>query len=191
MEIYLVRHTTPEIEKGVCYGQSDIGIGGDFEKERTTILTKLRFSKNTKIYSSPLQRCKLLAQSFGYPVNYDKRLMELDFGQWELKAWDKIPKTQIAPWMDDFVHVRTTNGESYKDLEERVLDFFDEVTKLEKTQVIIVTHAGVMRVLLARLTKTSLKDSFSISLLYGHVVKIQKTDQGFKILEGLVTLQKR
>ncbi|MEM9897397.1 MAG: alpha-ribazole phosphatase, partial [Bacteroidota bacterium] len=24
MEIYLIRHTTPEISKNICYGQSDL-----------------------------------------------------------------------------------------------------------------------------------------------------------------------
>ena len=191
MEIYLVRHTTPDIEKGICYGQADIGVGEGFEKEKATILEKLPFktmNTTTKIYSSPLQRCKLLATSFGQPVLYDERLKELDFGNWELQPWNAIAKVDIDPWMEDFVNVRVTNGESYIDLEKRVLAFFEEVVTQKQDKLIIVTHAGVIRALLANITNTALKDSFSISLSYGHVVKIEKTDQSFKIVEGLVTL---
>ncbi len=196
MEIYLVRHTTPDITKGICYGQADIDVTADFATEQARILEKLTSIIDAEIYSSPLKRCKILAESIGRTVSYDNRLKELDFGDWELKAWDTIPKKEIDPWMKDFVHVKTTGGESYEDLEKRVLDFFAEVTNVDAAKdeekcVIIVTHAGVMRALLANILRMDLKDSFSISLTYGHVVKIAKNQQGFKIIEGLVTLQKK
>ena len=33
MEIYLIRHTTPNIEKGICYGQADLDITETFLEE--------------------------------------------------------------------------------------------------------------------------------------------------------------
>ena len=34
MEIYLIRHTSPLVEKGVCYGQADLALNLDlFETE--------------------------------------------------------------------------------------------------------------------------------------------------------------
>ena len=42
MEIYLVRHTTPAIKKGVCYGQTDVDLNSDtFESELREIKNKL------------------------------------------------------------------------------------------------------------------------------------------------------
>ena len=41
MEIYLVRHTTPAIEKGVCYGQTDLNVAETFEEEVELVLKNL------------------------------------------------------------------------------------------------------------------------------------------------------
>ena len=42
--------------------------------------------------------------------------MEMNFGDWEMKNWDDIPLEELNPWMQDFVNVRVSNGESFTDL---------------------------------------------------------------------------
>ncbi|WP_299899292.1 alpha-ribazole phosphatase [uncultured Aquimarina sp.] len=172
MEIYLVRHTTPNIEKGICYGQSDLDVTDSFDAEVSEIHTKLPLKEITKVYSSPLKRCKLLAESFNLPIIFDMRLQELDFGNWELKAWDDISKKELNPWMEDFVNVPVPNGESYVMLQERVLDFYKNLSSNADEKTVIISHAGPIRALLSHLQKIALKDSFSIKLEYGEVVKI-------------------
>lgn len=172
MEIYLVRHTTPLIEKGICYGQTDLNITDTFDKEVSMILDKIKLDKEVHIFSSPLKRCVLLAQKFDKNITIDKRLMELDFGDWEMKKWNDIPEKEMTPWMKDFVNIKVPNGESYTDLSKRVLDFFDEIKSLNQKQTIIVSHGGPIRSLLAHLTHTELKDSFDIKIIYGQVSKI-------------------
>ena len=62
MEIYLVRHTKPFINKGVCYGQMDIPIDETlFMQSAKTVLDSLP-AKVDAIYSSPLIRCSFLAK---------------------------------------------------------------------------------------------------------------------------------
>ncbi len=171
MEIYLVRHTTPNIEKGICYGQSDIGITDSFQTEVEKIHQQIPISEISTIYSSPLQRCKLLAKTFEKEVIFDNRLKELNFGDWELQPWDAIPKNDIQPWMDDFVNVQVPNGESYVQLQQRMLSFFSSLDHAsEKT--IIVSHAGPIRALLAHIRQIDLKDSFTIKINYGEVIKL-------------------
>lgn len=172
MEIYLVRHTTPDIEKGVCYGQADIGVLSSFETEANQVVRKIPKEENVVVISSPLKRCTKLAAEFSEKYTTDERLMELDFGKWELKNWNDIPKKEITPWMEDFVNVQVPNGESYLDLFARVLEFYKEIILNKTDQLILVTHGGVIRSLLAYLTKTDLKDSFDIKVTYGQVSKI-------------------
>jgi alpha-ribazole phosphatase len=74
--------------------------------------------------------------------------------------------------MKDFVHVTVPNGESYIDLKKRVSKFYTEVLKNESEQIVIVTHAGVIRSLLAQLTNTPLEKSFDIKVIYGQISKI-------------------
>lgn len=172
MEIYLVRHTTPLIEKGICYGQTDLNITDTFDKEVAIILDKIKLDNEAHIFSSPLKRCVLLAQKFDKNITIDKRLMELDFGDWEMKKWNDIPEKEMTPWMKDFVNVKVPNGESYADLSKRALAFLDEIKSLNQKQTIIVAHGGPIRSLLAHLTNTELKDSFDIKIIYGQVSKI-------------------
>ena len=175
MEIYLIRHTQPDIEKGVCYGQSDIPLANSFENECNTILKQNPILKDDiAVFSSPLIRCDLLAKKlFKTHIQYDDRLKELNFGDWELKRWDDIDKTELNPWMKDFVNVRCPSGESYTDLLKRVIEFKNSLGRLKYKRVAVVTHAGVIRALLADHKKIALADSFSIEIGYGDVNVIQ------------------
>ncbi len=178
MDIYLIRHTTPDVAKGICYGQADIDVTDSFLDEVTKIHTTIPPSTAIDyIYSSPLIRCKKLAQTFNKEVHEDMRLMELNFGNWELQAWDAIDKKESTPWMEDFVYQTVPNGESYIDLQQRVLNFYHEIISLKADTIIIVTHAGPIRALLATLQSIPLKDSFSINVVYGQISKISISAQ--------------
>jgi len=128
MEIYLIRHTTPKIDKGICYGQSDIDVQDSFEEEVVDIKKNIPTNiKNVTVYSSPLIRCKKLAQCFSKEITFDKRLMEVNFGDWELQSWDAIDKEDLDTWMSDFVTIAPPNGESYAQLSERVNTAFNTI----------------------------------------------------------------
>jgi hypothetical protein len=104
MEVYLIRHTTPKVDKGICYGQSDISCTDSFMEEAARIIKNLpeRFDA---VYSSPLIRCSCLAENLAKPdsILIDSRLMEVNFGLWEMKKWDDIDKSLLDVWMKDFV----------------------------------------------------------------------------------------
>ena len=182
MEIYLIRHTTPAIEKGICYGQSDLDVSNSFEKEVSQILSKVNFDHNTKVYSSPLKRCTKLAAKFSNEIITDNRLMEINFGDWELKKWDDIPRKDSDPWMNDFVNITIPNGESYKEMFQRVTEVFSEITSQpEEKKIIISTHGGVIRCILSKLKNVVLKNSFDIKVEYGDVFKIVKQNNTFTL----------
>jgi alpha-ribazole phosphatase len=173
MEIYLIRHTTPDVAKGVCYGQSDLDVTATFAAEAELIRTYLP-ADIQQVYSSPLQRCSKLAQ-YLFPQHtaiYHNDLMEINCGQWELQLWDDIPQHEIDPWMKDYVNVRIPGGENYVDVYERVVKQFEQAAVGEHPAA-IVAHGGVIRSILAHITGTSLLDSFNaFPLHYGCVAKI-------------------
>ncbi|WEK36465.1 MAG: alpha-ribazole phosphatase [Candidatus Pseudobacter hemicellulosilyticus] len=173
MSIYLVRHTAPQIEKGTCYGQADIDVTATFREEASVIHACLPAGMRA-VYSSPLQRCRKLAEHLfpGHPISWEHDLKEINCGEWELQRWDDIPPAEVTPWMDDFVNVRIPGGESYVDVFDRVVQCYQGISRQELPAV-VVTHGGVIRSILAYITGTPLKDSFSaFSLHYGCVVKI-------------------
>lgn len=177
MEIYLVRHTETVCEKGICYGQSDVGLREPYDTVFESILNQL--PQEAVLYSSPLQRCTILAKYIQKnskidSVIEDSRLMEMDFGDWELKSWDAIPRKVLDPWMEDFVTVNVPNGESFVDLDYRVREFLDNaISKTFIKPIIIVAHSGVIRSILCKINNFPLQDAFKTQLDYGVVIKVK------------------
>jgi len=146
MELYLIRHTTPLVGKGICYGQSDVPLAGSFEAEWAAIRGGLPPGA-TCVYTSPLSRCRRLAERiaehYGLPLHQDDRLRELDFGRWEMQPWDALPEPELSAWMNDYVHVPCPGGESYAQLIGRVTSFVQFLRA--PGRAVVVTHAGVIR----------------------------------------------
>ena len=176
MEIYLIRHTTPDIEKGICYGQADIPPANSFEEEVSKVISKFPVSVEV-IYTSPLKRCKALSQrlatEFDIPLIDDPGLMELNFGQWEMKKWNDIDPVLLQHWMDDFVHVKCPEGESYSELFSRVTIFIHKVTATNAKSVAVISHAGIIRAIHSFFNKISLVDSMNIPVAFGEIFAFQ------------------
>ncbi|NIJ46266.1 alpha-ribazole phosphatase [Wenyingzhuangia heitensis] len=179
MIVYLIRHTTPNIERGICYGQSDIDVSDIFEEEANFLLGKIKSVTITDVISSPLQRCTKLATKISTAYTTNASLMELDFGNWELKKWNAIPDEETNPWMNDFVNVPVPNGENYLDLFARAIKCYKNI---QNNNTIVVTHAGVIRSILTYITNTNLNDSFDFKIPYGTIVKIDTESNEYTIL---------
>lgn len=181
MEIYLIRHTTPKVEKGICYGQTDLDVTDTFIDEVESIRPYLP-SSIEYVYSSPLQRCRKLADALfpSYQIHVNNDLMELNCGDWEMQLWNEIPKSEIDPWMEDFINVQVPNGESYLQMHARVIDQFNKIAE-QKLPAVIVAHGGVLRTILAHITQTPLKESFDVfSCHYGCVIKLVPHENLFR-----------
>ncbi|MCP2029434.1 alpha-ribazole phosphatase [Flavobacterium sp. HSC-32F16] len=176
MEIYLVRHTETICEKGICYGQSDVDIAAPFDEIFDRIISEL--PTEAVIFSSPLKRCSILAKHIQKNINAisykeDDRLQEMNFGDWELKPWNEIPPEELNPWMEDFVNIPVSNGESFTELHSRVGDFLLHQISEIKRPVIIVAHAGIIRSILCHQTALPLKEAFQNKVDFGEVIRIE------------------
>ncbi|MEM9857030.1 MAG: alpha-ribazole phosphatase [Bacteroidota bacterium] len=180
MEIYLVRHTTPNIEKGVCYGQADIDVTQTFESEVKRIEQLL--PDGSKCISSPLLRCRRMADRISESYELDNRLKEMSFGEWEQKKWSDINETSLNQWMQDFVNNAPPRGESFNDLMKRVLDFWNDLTKNKSAEKIVVcTHGGVIRSIVAQLLSMPLEQVFNFHLDFASLTKVAIHHQQFRL----------
>jgi alpha-ribazole phosphatase len=172
MEIYLIRHTTPAIASGICYGQADIEVAESFEEEAAIIQQQL--PAEIICYSSPLKRCSQLAKHI-YPnamISYADELKEMHFGEWELQSWDQIPREPLDVWMKDFVNVRVPGGENYLDLYNRTISFYNHIISKDQPAAIF-THSGNIRSILSYVNNVPLGESFSkFKIGYGEVVRV-------------------
>ncbi len=176
MKLILVRHTKVVVPQGICYGQTDVELASSYERERSIIISLLGEDSFINIYSSPLKRCLVLANNIapsGIEVMQDKRLQELDFGEWEMRSWDDISDSKHASlWFDDFLNVACPGGESYKGLLRRVEDFIHDLKKeYVDGKVLIVTHGGVVRAFHAILNKIEPDKAFDLKVEYGEVME--------------------
>lgn len=177
MEIYLVRHTETVCEKGICYGQSDVNLAEPFDLIFENIISQL--PAEAIVFSSPLKRCVILAEFIQKKIKTisfekEERLMEMNFGDWEMKNWNDISPEELNPWMEDFVNIKVSNGESFVELHQRVGDFLsDQISKKTTDPIIIVAHAGVIRSILCHHTSLLLKDAFNNKVDFGQVIKIE------------------
>lgn len=172
MLIHLIRHTTPDIEPGICYGQTDLDLAESFEQERDVVLSKLKDNYDV-VYTSPLQRCAKLAKSVpGKKRITDDRLMEYNFGDWELLHWNEFKSDQSQQWMNNFVDQAAPNGDSMLSMQARVDDFFDELFQKAFKSVAVVTHSGVQRLVHARVLQTPLEKMFRLQLEFGAVMAL-------------------
>ena len=120
MEVHIIRHTPVDLKKNICYGRIDVPLSNSFVSDCENIKKKL--SKNYDIvFISPSKRCVELAKKLGYKTFItDEKLLELNFGDWEGKEWDKINQKQLNKWMKKFVNVAPPNGESFLNMFNRM-----------------------------------------------------------------------
>ncbi len=166
----LIRHTTPNVEKGILYGHTDLDVVESFKEELKEIILTNSFLPNEHIvYSSPLNRCKVLAENlFSQEILFDSRLKELNFGDWEMKPWQEIDPIHITEWKNDFVNTSPPNGESIKTLSIRVYDFLEELKPTPHRTINIVAHAGVIHLISLYCLNKPL-ESFEFNMKYGAV----------------------
>ena len=150
MRLYLVRHPRPVVPAGHCYGRSDLAANqADVER----VLAALRdqgLPGAMPVHASPLARSAVLAHRLSPAPAFDPRLAEMDFGAWELRSWDDIPRDEIDAWSADLLHYRPGGGESVMDVATRVAGFDADIRRAAQTQAaqaLVICHAGTMRLL--------------------------------------------
>ena len=102
-----------------------------------------------RVLSSPKQRCAQLAQALrglrpDLDHHMDLRLVEMDFGSWEGRRWDLIPKDAIDQWTAHFAAHRFGGRESVQELMDRVAGAWRD-TAASGQPTVWITHAGVIR----------------------------------------------
>lgn len=122
------------------------------------------------VYASDLQRAyetgKAVADLFSLPVISDSRLREIMAGRWTGMKFDDI-LTQYAKdytvWLHDIGNSQSTDGESVKQLGDRVMQAVTEIAQAnEGKTVVVATHATPIRVLQCLVEKDSLNEMKNI-----------------------------
>ncbi|MFT3848266.1 MAG: alpha-ribazole phosphatase family protein [Propionivibrio sp.] len=167
MQVFLIRHPQPVIGAGICYGRLDVDAHAP---QAVAEHIKPRLPKDVPIYSSPLRRARQLAAALHPSPVIDARLSEIDFGDWEGRAWDDIERNALDAWAADVIGFTPPGGESVAGLQARVLDFAASLPALPA--VALVTHAGVLRALFGHWRQLPAAEWTQLRFDYGSVTAL-------------------
>lgn len=138
------------------------------------------------ILSSPLSRCSdfanALAEKHGITVGTDDRLKEVGFGEWEGKTPEQLKLERLEEYEAfycDPVNARPAGAEVLHSFIQRVTDAYEEAIARHRGQhILIVTHAGVIRAMLAYVLHAEPLGLYRIKVDNARFSRICITEQG-------------
>ncbi len=174
MKITLVRHTEVDEAYHKCYnGHIDIGLSKKGEEDAKRLAEVFANVQFDRVYCSDLKRTRATLAPFSQAKNaiYTEILREKSWGKHEGKTFDAIIAEGEIEYKDFLQWIYALDGEDYELYVKRVEQFFLENLVLESyNSVLVVTHAGVIRVLMALVQKLSLEEAFYIDVPYSSYV---------------------
>ncbi len=188
--IDLLRHG--EAEGGLCYrGYTDDALS---TKGWQQMHTKIASSSDWElIISSPLLRCQtfssLLAKKLQCPLLINKALQEINFGDWEGKTAAQIDPQLLARFYANPTTFYPPNGEHFIDFQQRVLHAWQLLLQQHQgKRILIVTHAGVIRIILAHILGMDTQCSFRLKITHAclsSIINFSDTETGdfFQLLK--------
>jgi alpha-ribazole phosphatase len=194
MILTLMRHPPIETKGGRCIGQTNVELSPEGRAALIPLAEEASRLRPDKILCSDLQRCQVLAEAIasrlGLSSEPDPVWREISFGTWESRTWSDIQAKEpdrLSEWMADFETIAPPAGETFADLQTRVLRGIEsklvgakddravapatrsaaKTGPLSTTHYLIVTHAGVIRAAMSAFSGLPLRRAFELSVPYG------------------------
>ena len=151
----MVRHGESEANRHNVFAghfDADLQDRGLLQANKTAEFVAANY-KIDKIYASDLKRAfktgKAVADRLGIEPIPDCRLREISAGKWEGMRFDDIMATYTEAytvWRTDLGNARCTDGESTRELGERILSALSDIAEQNDGKtVLIATHATPVR----------------------------------------------
>ncbi|PGS55825.1 histidine phosphatase family protein [Bacillus sp. AFS041924] len=198
MRIFLIRHTESIGNKQKVYaGMTDFDLTERGLSQIGDVITQLTKmidpTSRYTLYSSPLRRCTILSDAIGELIRetsiVEPRLKETNFGVFEGKSYtdllNEVPEI-VEKWNQDLIHFQIPNGESLAQCAKRV-DTFCRDIRLKNEDLIVVSHGGIMKLLLLNLLKLDLSHFWKVYTSNGCIIEIEYND-GFGFLKHIIQL---
>jgi len=163
MRLILVRHgQTDENTKGIIQ-MFDSKLTELGKKQARDVALKLKDEKIDIVYVSDLTRTIETAQEIikNYPkikVIHTKELREKDVGEFKGKSLEDLKQETIKSGLS-FYDFAPEDGESFIDLQKRIVKFYELLSKQYKNKtVLVITHRGSIITLLLHLQNKSFEE---------------------------------
>jgi broad specificity phosphatase PhoE len=155
--IFLIRHgVTDWHEQRKVLGQRDVPLNAQGINQAQAVAVALAGAQLHEVLSSPLlramQTAEIIAGQFGIEVARDPRLVDFRVGKWEGMAYGDVSASpEYQKFLADPLSTAIPGGEDLRQIRERAIAAVEQALADTPAgeSVAIVTHAGILRVILA------------------------------------------
>ncbi len=179
-DVLFLRHGATDLAGTFC-GHSDPPLNPLGQQQVATLIEQLAPEPIAVVYTSDLlrahQTATAIAAAKGVPVRPLPGLREIHFGAWEGLHWQTIEARDPAyakRWLAEYPALPAPSGEPVDAFEARVLTTVETLLRVEPRPFAVVTHAGVMRVVLRRLRAAPEAESFARTAEYCSLVRVPR-----------------
>ncbi|MGF1776345.1 histidine phosphatase family protein [Vibrio nomapromontoriensis] len=180
INIYLLRHGKVT-GKAALYGHTDISVLCEENDRIAANLGSLSLGLR-QVITSPLVRCHSVAEQYAHqqalPLCVAPELSEMYFGDLDGVPFDTMSTQEwqmLEPFWTVPAQIRLPNAESLSDFHTRVVGYWESLAT-QKQDTLVVTHGGVIRMILAHLLDldwTNAKWYSTLSIQNGSLTHIQ------------------
>jgi alpha-ribazole phosphatase/probable phosphoglycerate mutase len=169
MQVTLLRHGAVASQyQGSYIGWLDVALSEDSYKQIKQLKHKLQDEHFDAIYCSDLKRAKdTLAHLCLTPKpHYTPRLREKSWGRHEGMRFEEIIAEGIE-YQDFQQWINALDGEPMESFQRNLASFIEEeILSKDYKKILIVTHSGVIKMLLHLYCGYTLQDAFATTLPY-------------------------
>lgn len=173
--IFAARHPRPRIGARFCYGRTDVELAEPVEAGAAALI-EAAVDPIERVVSAPASRALLIAREIakrtGAALHTDDRLAEMDFGDWEGRAWASLPRAELDAWAADTLNYRPGGGENVASMLARIRRAWPGLAS-SADNTLLVTHAGPIRCLLHIAGGMPLKQALEASVPYASVTRFE------------------
>jgi len=148
LKIFIVRHGQTDFNAEGRNQFPTTPLNSNGMAQAQTAADKIAKLKIEHFYASDFMRARQTAEiinkKLNLPIIFDKRLREKHNGDVAGKVQKEIPDIMN----DYYKNPHKYNAESFEDVFVRVKNFFDELKKSGKNNVLLVTHSHTMNTML-------------------------------------------
>ena len=170
--LILVRHGATEWNReGRYQGHSDTPLSAEGVAQAQRLIERLREEKIAQVVSSDLERARATARILAEglqlpPPRFDRRLREIDLGEWEGKLASDIAVDDAPAWEarnQNPADIGAPGGETTRQLAQRVWSCLDELAaQVPQGTILVVSHGLSLATVLCRVRGVPLQQASEI-----------------------------
>jgi len=175
--VYLVRHGVTDWHRDRrVLGQRDIGLNAAGAAQSHAAARALAELPITEVLASPMlramQTAEIIAADFQTGVARDTRLTDFRVGRWEGMTYDEVAASpDYQRFLADPLSERIPGGEDLVQVRDRSVGAVEQAMRDAPAgeSIVIVTHAGILRVILSHFLGSQLANYHRLRVSPGSI----------------------